>query len=387
MPASTLILSLLLLMILLNRAAPLRAAEPEVLRADHMSQLVSLNRVDGPIAALGSRAYLDYNFLPRNVGLKAAGAFSVAALRSQFDLGIKVGLDSTRFAPAITFDIYDLTASFDGWKAAVLDNSIVTLLRGADEFDYFRLQGWRAGIHWQVDETWFVRARLHRESWSPLRTRLCWSLFGYEYDVRNNPALRGMTSDFTSRLELALQVQDLIDLYGYRSGWRFNLVYSDNLDAAQGDRLDAELAAFLPSQWLALHARLRLGASGAAGYPNVFSLGGQGSLPAIPVNSLAGNRMLMVNAELLLHQKMTLDESFLQELALVGLFDAGVTGQAAPTAPLVEGLSFDGRPWSVSAGFGIGSRHAVWLLGIVRDLRSDGSFSLIFRFSPNFQFF
>ncbi len=379
--------TLFLLTGLFCSAGPSLAAEPEVLRADHMSRLFSLNRVDGPIAAIGSRDYLDYDFIPRNIRLKAAAALSVASLRPQFDLGLHIGLDSLSPGLSVAADIYDLTATFDGWKMPVLDNSIWMLLRGTDEFDYFRLQGLRAGVAWQWDEHWLARARISHESWSPLKTRVCWSLMGYERDVRRNPSLRGITSEFTSRLELSLQFQDLIDLYGYRSGWRFNLVFSDNLNSSTGDRLDAELAVFLPSPWIALHTRLRLGAAGGVGYPERFTLGGPGSLPAIASNSLSGNRMLLINAELMLHRELTLDESFLQELALVVLFDAGVTDQVDPGSPLLEGLSFDGRPVRASAGGGIGSRNAVWLIGLVRDLRSSGRARLIFRFSPNFQFF
>lgn len=380
-------LTLLLLTGFLSVARPLTAEEPEVLRADHMSHLFSLNRVDGLIAALGSRDYLDYDFMPGNIRLKAAGALSVIALRPQFDLGFHIGLDSLSPGLSVAADMFDLTATFDGWKAPVLDNSIRMLLRGTDEFDYFRLQGALAGVAWQWDEHWFARARIRHESWSPLKTRLCRSLLGYESDVRRNPALRGTTSEFTSRLELSLQFEDLIDLYGYRSGWRVNLVYSENLNSSTGDRLDAELAMFLPSPWIALHTRLRFGAAGGVGYPESFTLGGPGSLPAIATNSLSGNRMVLINAELLLHQELTLDESFLQELALVALFDAGVTDQVDPGAPLLEGLSFEGRPVRASAGGGIGSRNAVWLIGLVRDLRSSGRARLIFRFSPNFQFF
>jgi hemolysin activation/secretion protein len=110
-----------------------------------------------------------------------------------------------------------------------------------------------------------------------------------------------------------------------------------------------------------------------------FTLGGIGSLRSYDQNALRGTRALLGNVEYII-DGATLDNDFLEDVFLVGLFDAGWVGQ--------PGQSFQLDNVQPSAGFGIGLDERQIRLDVSWPLRNgpaSGSVpSVWFRITPNF---
>lgn len=147
------------------------------------------------------------------------------------------------------------------------------------------------------------------------------------------------------------------------------------------NRYEADGRLFVPlSHDTRLGLRLRGGyATSSAPLQTQFTLGGIGSLRSYDQNTLRGTRMLLGNAEYII-DGATLDDDFLDDLFLVGLFDAGWVG--------LPGERFRTDDVLPSAGFGIGLDEREVRLDVswpLRDVPATGSVpSIWLRITPNF---
>jgi hemolysin activation/secretion protein len=147
------------------------------------------------------------------------------------------------------------------------------------------------------------------------------------------------------------------------------------------NRYEVDGRAFLPlSPTTRLGLRLRGGyATSEAPLQTQFTLGGIGSVRSYDQNARRGTCLLLGNVEYII-DGATLDSDVLDDLFLVGLFDAGWVEQPGQRFRMDDVLP--------SAGFGIGLDERQIRLDVawpLRDVPATGSRpSIWLRITPNF---
>ncbi len=272
------------------------------------------------------------------------------------------------------------TRTPDRWKTSYVENSLGGVGLGYDFFDYYEGEGLSVYAVQALSSTFRLTAGVRFEEHRPLSRNTGWSLFEAT-SFRSNPAAEaGRLHAGTVSLEGG-HVEDRDDLptgAAFRTTATIGTDFGGDLRA---NRYEVDGRAFLP---LSANTRLRLRLRGGyatsdAPTQQQFSLGGIGSVRSYDQNALRDTRMLLGNAEYII-DGATLDDNFLDDLFLVGLFDAGWVG--GPDSRFRVG---DVLP---SAGFGIGLDDRKVRLDVSWPLRSvpaTGSRpSMWLRITPNF---
>ena len=272
------------------------------------------------------------------------------------------------------------TRTPDRWKTSYAENSLGGIGLGYDFFDYYEGEGLSVYAVQALPATFRLTAGFRAEEHRPLSQNTGWSLFDAA-PFRPNPAADA------GRLQAGL-----IGLVGGRIRDRDGLPTGMAFRAAatigtafggdfQANRYEVDGRAFLSlSADTRLGLRLRGGyATGNAPPQQQFTLGGIGSIRSYDQNALRGTRMLLGNVEYIV-DGATLDDDFLDDLFLVGLFDAGWVGQPGTRLRTEDVLP--------SAGVGIGLDERDVRLDVSWPLRSvpaTGSGpSIWLRITPNF---
>lgn len=266
------------------------------------------------------------------------------------------------------------TLTPDRWKTSHAENSLGSFGFEYDFFDYYEAEGLSIYAVQALPHTLRLTAGFRSEMHGPLRLNTRWSLFGAG-TFRPNPAAE------TGRLQAGFasleggHVRDRDDLptgTAFRLGATVGEPFGGDLHV---NRYEADGRVFLPlSEDTRLGLRLRGGyATSPTPVQMQFSLGGIGSLRSYDQNAFRGSRMLLGNAEYII-DGATLDDDFLDDLFLIGLFDAGWVGgpgdrvrvgDVMPSAGF--GIGLDERQvrldvsWPLREGRHSGSRPAIWL--------------------------
>ncbi len=266
------------------------------------------------------------------------------------------------------------TRTPDRWKTSYAENSLGGIGLGYDFFDYYEGEGLSLYAVQALPATFRLTAGVRFEEHRPLSRNTGWSLFEAT-SFRTNPrAEAGRLHAGTVSLEGG-HVEDRDDLptgAAFRTTATIGTDFGGDLRA---NRYEVDGRAFLPlSSNTRLGLRLRGGyATSDAPPQQQFTLGGIGSVRSYDQNALRGTRMLLGNVEYIV-DGATLDDDFLDDLFLVGLFDAGWVGQPGtrlrtedvlPSAGV--GIGLDERDvrldvsWPLRSVPATGSRPSIWL--------------------------
>lgn len=272
------------------------------------------------------------------------------------------------------------TLTPDRWKTSYAENSLGGIGFEYDFFDYYEAEGLSLYAVQALPHTLRLTAGFRVEEHRPLTTNTSWSLF--EADTfRPNPAAQpgrlhaGFVSLEGGRIQ---NPEDLPTGGAFRIAATLGTAFGGDLD---GNRYEADGRAFLPlTPDTRLGLRLRGGyATSEAPLQTQFTLGGIGSVRSYDQNARRGTRMLLGNVEYII-DGATLDDDFLDDLFLVGLFDAGWIGRADQ--------QFHPDDILPSAGVGIGLDEREVRLDVtwpLRDVPATGSRpALWLRITPNF---
>jgi len=301
------------------------------------------------------------------------------------DIRYNVGLESKVLrAPETSLKLgvayQKQTLSPDRWKTSFVENSLGGLGLRYDFFDYYEAEGLSLyavqALPANVRLTVGFRAEEHRS----LSRNTRWSLFDVG-SFRSNPeAEEGRLQAGVLSLEGG-RIRDPDDLpsgAAVRVAATLGTAFGGNINV---NRYEVDGRAFVPlTPDTRLGLRLRGGYATSGAPPQMeFTLGGIGSLRSYDQNALRGTRALLGNVEYII-DGATLDNDFLEDVFLVGLFDAGWVGQ--------PGQSFQLDNVQPSAGFGIGLDERQIRLDVSWPLRNgpaSGSVpSVWFRITPNF---
>ena len=352
-----------------NESAVYRAAPP-----------LRYNRVEGLVLGL-RRAPLSLRDPDDTARIYGQLGYAFALRDVRYTIGVESKLirdEETGLKLGVSYEKQTLTP--DRWKTSYAENSLGGLGLGYDFFDYYEGEGLSVYAVQALPSTFRLTVGVRFEEHRPLSRNTGWSLFEAASFRPNPTAEAGRLHAGTVSLEGG-HVEDRDDLptgAAFRTTATIGTAFGGDLRA---NRYEVDGRAFLPlSDDTRLGLRLRGGyATSDAPPQQQFALGGIGSVRSYDQNALRGTRMLLGNAEYII-DGATLDENFLDDLFLVGLFDAGWVG-----GPVSRFRVGDVLP---SAGFGIGlddrkvRLDVAWPLRTVPETGSRPSIWL--RISPNF---
>jgi len=272
------------------------------------------------------------------------------------------------------------TLSPDRWKTPYAENSLGGMGFEYDFFDYYEAEGGALYAVQALPHTLRLTAGFRAEEHRSLTRNTNWSLFEAG-TFRSNPAAeKGRLQAGFASLEGG-RIRDPDDLptgAAFRVAATIGTAFGGDLDV---NRYEVDGRAFLPlSPTTRLGLRLRGGyATSEAPLQTQFTLGGIGSVRSYDQNARRGTRLLLGNVEYII-DGATLDSDVLDDLFLVGLFDAGWVGQPGQRFRMDDVLP--------SAGFGIGLDERQIRLDVawpLRDVPATGSSPSIWLcITPNF---
>jgi len=229
--------------------------------------------------------------------------------------------------------------------------------------------------------------------YASLENRTEWALFGGNKVFRPNPPIANgkMTSILTtagySTMRATMRGPEGWNIYATvefakrRLGGQFSF-----------DQYILDVRRYQPlGRFDNINVRLRVGTSeGIVPQQKIFEIGGLSTLHALPYKSMAGNRMILLNAEYIIHGDFLGELEFWPSWLLSGvnfivLSDAGYMNSVSPRASWSEG--FEGLRWNSFAhniGLGISNRSGSMKLAFVwrTDRKDEARF--IFRFARPF---
>lgn len=307
-------------------------------------------------------------------------AFALKDLRYTIGLESKV-IRAPERALKVGVSYQKQTLTPDRWKTSPLENSLGGIGLGYDFFDYYEAEGLSLYAVQALSPRFRLTAGFRAEEHRRLTPNTDWSLFDAGTFRPNPPADAGRLHAGFVSLEGG-EIRDRDDLpsgAAVRAEALLGTAFGGDFDV---NRYVVDGRAFLPlSPTTRLGLRLRGGyATSKAPLQTQFTLGGIGSVRSYDQNAQRGTRMLLGNAEYII-DGATLDNDFLDDVFLVGLFDAGWVGQAGQPFRLEDVLP--------SAGFGIGLDERQVRLDVSWPLRpshpvAGSGPSIWLRITPNF---
>jgi hypothetical protein len=291
---------------------------------------------------------------------------------------------------------HSLTDTKDNWLIGVHENTAAAILIHEDYRDYFRRDGYGINLGYATQRDYFtgqLKVGYLADEYGSMENQTEWSLFGGNKRFRPNPAIDdGKMRSVVSSAGLSTVTSTI---YG-PEGWSM-LATVEVADKNLGgeftfNRYVADIRRYQPlGRYDNLNIRVRVGtAEGALPFQKTFELGGLGTVQGYPFKGEMGNRMLLMNAELIVNGDFLGDLSFwpswlMRGINLLILTDAGLVRAVDKDALWSNG--FDGIKFSDfrhDVGAGVASRSGAFRLAFVwRTDRSEPA-RFIFRFSRPF---
>jgi hypothetical protein len=357
-------------------------------REDWYNPVDGLNLAVGVGGAIFDHRKFDHTFLQAYVSYKfAREKFGYAF---GFERQIAGDADSRRLL--LNAEVHDVTASDDAWRLSVTEQSLVSLTFKNSFRDYFNERGYQVGLAFQPNPVNELRASWHADRHEPLTNEAEYSVFRDDATFRSNRAaadgrLRALVFGYTldtrglveesGRASLRRHTGPALfgtfggTLPGMRLEWTSEIgrpAFGSDFDFT---RHIANARVYLPlSPAQRLNGRLLIGAStGTLPAQRLFALGGIGTVHGYSFKEVAGERMVLANAEYNLGSH--------RSAHVIGFLDVGRVYRP------VTGIATSSGEWLTGLGVGLG----------IGDLRIDfgwraddipRSLQIIARFGPTF---
>jgi hypothetical protein len=321
-------------------------------------EMVSYDRADGLFIGVGADSPIRLFLERRTQGYLGVG-YAFGSHYWQVIGGIKKDFLDPEAPLRLSAEGHVITDTRDGWKMNVIENTLASLIAGVDTRDYFKRNGFFFGIEQFFTMRTSVKAEFRRDNYKSSRREVGWSIFGPEQPFREVPAVRegwmnsvavGITADYlTFRSwgdpQLVLQTESEFGFGDY---------------AFQHHVADARLKATITvgTLWFALHGRIG-SATGDAPPQRLFTIGGFGTLPGYPQNAYVGNRMMLLQSDLLFAPF----SGFMKDFRIILSNDFGVVATTGTTSGLLEGFPDAISAWKYSPGIYLGSPAATFRIG------------------------
>jgi hypothetical protein len=354
------------------------------------------NRVEGLFLGAGSekRYYWDDQ---RSYSLYGSVGYGFKSHHWRGNLGLsrQFAFDDGQLVE-IEAEGHSLTDTKDDWLIGVHENTAAAILIHEDYRDYFRRDGYGINIGYATQRDYItgqLKVGYLADEYKSMENQTEWSLFGGNKQFRPNPAIDD--GKMRSILTTAGFSTATTTIYG-PEGWSM-LATAEIADKDLGglftfNRYVVDIRRYQPlGRYDNLNIRVRVGSSeGALPLQKTFEIGGLGTVQGYPFKGEMGNRMILMNAELIVNGDFLGDLSFWPSWLMRGinflvLTDAGLVRTVDNGALWTSG--FDGVRLSEfrhDVGAGIASRSGAFRMAFVwRTDRSEPA-RFIFRFSRPF---
>jgi outer membrane protein assembly factor BamA len=237
--------------------------------------------------------------------------------------GYAIGLSQPFFASPRVFagaELFDLTASDDGWRISSLEQSLVSLGFRNSYRDYYRRRGYQVHTALRLTDAMEIMAAWRAERHESLAVMTDVSAFKQDEPFRQNPAVdegqhraivlgyawdsRGFETETIARTYSRHQLdQPFGAAAGVESGWRIE--WSSEISRPSfGSDYDYARHVLSARGWIPVGPRQRLGARLIGGWSGGelpaqrdFALGGFGGVRGYQFKEARGREMALLNVE------------------------------------------------------------------------------------------
>jgi hypothetical protein len=184
------------------------------------------------------------------------------------------------------------------------------------------------------------------DEYTSMTNQTDWSLFGGNKVFRLNPLINeGMMRSVVGSAGLSTVTTTIYGPQGWSILGTAEVAKKNMKSDFEFNRYVGDLRRFQPlGRYENLNVRVRVGSSeGTLPIQKAFDMGGLGTIPAFPFKGETGNRMLLMNAELILNGDFLGDLDFwpswlLREINFIVLSDAGLVRMMPANAQWTEGF-------------------------------------------------
>ena len=291
---------------------------------------------------------------------------------------------------------YSLTDTKDKWIITLPENSAAALLIHEDFRNYFQRNGYTVHVAYYSKEDYLkneLKVAYIADSYDSLSNKVDWALFGGGKEFRLNPPI----DPGKMRSMIASGGVSTISNTSYGpEGWSLNgtAEFSKKNWGSEFEfgQYIVDLRRFQPlGRYNNLNFRIRAGSSdGSLPAQKMFELGGLGTMNAYPFKSDIGNRMLLLNAELILNGGFFEDLDFwpmwiFHSVNILLLSDAGLMRNAISSATAFEGVEtvkFDDFRHDIGVAFS--NRSGSFRIGLAWRTDHPSPAQFILRFNRPF---
>ena len=354
------------------------------------------NRVEGLFLGAGSEKRY-YWEAQRSYSLygSAGYGFKSHSWRGNLGLSRQFVVDDGQLVE-VEVEGHRLTDTKDDWLIGLQENTAAALLIHEDYRDYFRRDGFGVNIGYATQQDYFtaqVKAGYLADDYRSMENQTEWSMFGGNKRFRPNPAIDDGTLHSIAASAGLSTVSSTID---GPEGWSA-LATAEFADKSLGgafsfNRYVLDVRRYQPlGAYDNLNVRIRVGSSeGALPLQKTFEIGGLGTVQGYPFKGEMGNRMLLMNTELIVNGDFLGDLSFwpswlMRGINLLVLSDAGLVRTADNGGILTSGFNGIGfSDFRHDVGAGVATRSGSFRMAFVwRTDRSEPA-RFVFRFARPF---
>lgn len=373
------------------------------LNANWVNELTTLddfifryNRAEGLFLGLGSEkryyfeGYRDYS------GYGSVG-YGFKSHKWRFNLGLTRQIVVGE-GQLIEFGLegHNLTDTKDQWIISQGENTAAAFFIHEDYRDYFGRAGWSVNTAYTVqkeDLTSQFKVEYLQDKYTSMDNRTEWSLFGGNKVFRLNPPIdEGRMRSVLVSLGISTVMKSM---YGQR-GWSAFGTAEFAEESFGGDfafrQYMVDVRRYQPlGRYDNLNIRVRAGTSeGVLPVQKVYEIGGLSTVQVLPFKAMAGNRMLLANAEYIVNGDILHDIDFwpswlMRGINFVFIGDAGWTRTIRPSANFDEGFGeLQLKQFRSNLGVGVSNRSGTFRIAYLWSTDGSNLNRIIFRFSRPF---
>ncbi len=316
--------------------------------------MMSFDRADGFFIGLGSDIPAK-QFIEKRIQGYLGGGYSFGSHYWQVIGGLARDFLAREAPLRIGVEGHIYTDTRDAWKMGSTENSFMAAIAGVDARDYFQRRGFSVSAQQFLTPRTGLKGEFRWDHYRSSRREVDWSLFGPEHPYYEIPAVRegNMRSVAIGFLADYITLRSWSDpQIGFEAELEFGLDETEFTHLTLDARTKITIAE--GSLWLGLHGRYG-STTGDAPPQRLFTLGGMGTLPGYPQNRFGGNRMLLIQTDLLIGP--------FGSLRIILENNVGAVTAAAPDEGLFAGLPEELSGFMYSPGIYLGSSTGSFRIG------------------------
>lgn len=315
---------------------------------------LSYDRADGLYLGIGSDLPAR-NFIERRVQGYFGFGYAFGAHYWQVFGGLSRDFLTQEAPLRIGIEGHLLTDTRDAWKMGNAENTAYAMLAGIDARDYYQRRGFSVSAQQFFSPRIALKAEYRWDNYRNSQREIAWSLFGPKQPFVEVPPIQEgrMNSVVVSALADFMTRRTWNDpQFGVEAAIEFGSIDQNFTQLVVDARMKLMIADDL--LWTAIRARLG-SVTGEAPPQKLFTIGGLGTLPGYPQNRYIGNRMLLVQTDLLLKP--------FGGLRIIVENNFGAVSITSPTSDLFGGFPDKLTRFMYSPGIYLGSATGAFRIG------------------------